>query len=140
MRTTLEITGLKSVCRKVLVMAVIVSLPCVALADMSLARSEPAEGNSIQAPRQLELWFSEPLAAEQNTVAIFPLAQLSSPTRASLTQGAVTVDPQDPTHLTVGVQHLLPGEYLVVWRAMPRDGQGVPGRFRFRVNRIQSPQ
>ncbi|MDB6018580.1 MAG: copper resistance protein CopC [Pedosphaera sp.] len=140
MRTTLEIAGFKSVCRKVLVMALIVSLPCMALAEISLARSEPAEGNSIQAPRQLELWFNEPLATEQNTVAIFPITQLNSQDRTNLTQGAVTVDPQDPTHLTVGVQHLLPGEYLVVWRAMPRDGQGIPGRFRFRVTRIQSPQ
>src|SRR4051812_1960437 len=100
MRTTLKIAGAKFLRRKVLVLALVVSLPCAVLAEINLARSEPAAGNSIQAPRQLELWFSEPLGAERHTVAIFPVTQLNSQTRTNLTQGAVTVDPKDPTHLT----------------------------------------
>jgi methionine-rich copper-binding protein CopC len=43
------------------------------------------------------------------------------------------VDPKDRTHLMVKVGALKPGDYVVDWRVLSRDGHSAPGRITFTV-------
>jgi methionine-rich copper-binding protein CopC len=115
------------------VASVLVSAP-PALAHARLVRAKPADKAVLtQAPAQLDLWFSELLDANFNQVEVFPVAELTAKTRSNLTGGPPVIDPGDRTHLTVPLRALPPGEYVVEWRVLSRDGHSAPGRFRFRV-------
>ena len=105
-----------------------------ALAHARLVRAQPADKAVLsQAPQRLELWFNELLDQSFNQVEVFPAAELTAKTRTNLTSGTPVLDPVDRTHLTVPLQTLAPGEYVVEWRVLSRDGHSAPGRFRFRV-------
>jgi len=105
-----------------------------ALAHARLVRSQPADKAVLsQAPQRLELWFNELLDQSFNQVEVVPAAELTAKTRSNLTSGPPVLDASDRTHLTVPLQALGPGEYVVEWRVLSRDGHSAPGRFRFRV-------
>jgi methionine-rich copper-binding protein CopC len=105
-----------------------------AWAHARLLRSEPAKGATVSAPRQIDLWFNELLEDGFNTVTVFPEAELSSPDKHSnFTNGKPTVDGKDRTHLSVKLNPLVPGEYVVEWRVLSRDGHSAPGRSTFHV-------
>jgi len=105
-----------------------------AWAHARLVRSEPSKGATVTAPQQIDLWFNELLEDGFNTVAVFPEAELSSAAKHSnLATGKPTVDDKDRTHLTVKLSALTPGEYVVEWRVLSRDGHSAPGRSTFRV-------
>jgi methionine-rich copper-binding protein CopC len=111
---------------------------CQALAHARVLRSQPADKAQLsQAPSRLDLWFNELLDAGFNTVEVFSAKELTAKQRANLVKGAPQVDPADRTHLTVELQPLPPGEYIVDWRVLSRDGHSAPGRFRFHV--LNSP-
>ncbi len=103
-------------------------------AHARLVRSEPARDAEVTAaPRQLELWFNELLENGFNHVTVFPSIELGIKKRSNLTSGKPVVDPRDRTRLTVKLEPLAPGEYVVEWRVLSRDGHTAPGRFTFRV-------
>ncbi len=114
--------------------ALILATAPPALAHARLVRAKPADKAVLaEAPERLELWFNELLDENFNQVEVFPAAELSTKTRSNLTSGPPVMDPSDRTHLTVPLQALPPGEYVVEWRVLSRDGHSAPGRFRFRV-------
>jgi copper transport protein len=100
-----------------------------ALAHALLVRSLPAtDAELIQPPKTIEMWFSEPLEAK------FSSARLLATNGEEITVGATTVDPNDPTHLTVPLNQLLPGVYTVAWVSLSRaDGHEWYGSFPFTV-------
>lgn len=109
-----------------------------ALAHARVVCSVPAKHAQLQAPpARVELWFNELLDDHFNAVEVFPAAELKSKTRTQLTRGQPTVDPNDRTHVTVELQPLAPGEYVVEYRVLSRDSHTAPGRFTFRV--VASP-
>ena len=81
----------------------------------------------------VEATFNELLEDGFNTVTVFPAGELASKKRSNLTAGKPQVSPKDRTQLTVKLSPLPPGEYVVEWRVLSRDGHSAPGRFTFRV-------
>jgi len=105
-------------------------------AHARLLRAEPAKGASVSpAPKQIDLWFNELLEDGFNTVTVFPEAELSSVEKHSnFAKGKPSVDGKDRTHLTVKLDPLPPGEYVIEWRVLSRDGHSAPGRSTFHVS------
>jgi methionine-rich copper-binding protein CopC len=117
-----------------LVALAIVGSPA-AWAHARLVRAVPAMGAEVSpAPKQIDLWFNELLEDGFNTATVFPAAELSTAgKRTDLAKGKPTVDARDRTHLVVAVGALPPGEYIIEWRVLSRDGHSAPGRSTFRV-------
>jgi methionine-rich copper-binding protein CopC len=106
--------------------------PFVALAHARLVRSSPAsQAQLAEPPSRIELWFSELLEDDFNSVQVVRFAELTTKQRSNLTQSVVTLDRGDRTHLVVPLQHLGPGRYAVEWRVLSRDGHTATGRFTF---------
>jgi methionine-rich copper-binding protein CopC len=115
------------------VLGVIVLGPATALAHARLVRARPANKAELTAsPERIELWFNELLDEGFNTVEVFKTRE-GKADKQTLTKGNAEVDPKDRTHLSIGVQKLEPGEYIVQWRVLSRDGHSAPGRFTFTI-------
>lgn len=107
--------------------------PC-AHAHARLVRSIPARNGEVtRSPGQIELWFNELLEDGFNTVEVFTAADLFSDKHSNLSHGKVMVDPEDHTHLVAKVEPLKPGDYVIQWRVLSRDGHSAPGRITFHV-------
>ena len=103
-------------------------------AHARMVKSIPVKDAVLSAsPGELDLWFNELLEDGFNTIDVFPKAELTADKRSNLTDGKVVVDPKDRTHLTVKLGTLAPGEYVVEWRVLSRDGHSAPGRITFSV-------
>ncbi len=108
--------------------------PSQVLAHARVVRSDPVDrAELVSSPRQIELWFNERLEAGFNTLGVYAREQLQSSQRANFVEGDPKLDVKDPTHLTIKLKSLSPGDYVVEWRVLSRDGHSAPGRFSFRV-------
>ena len=117
-------------------LVVILTLACApgAWAHARLLRSEPKAGAELTAaPKQIDLWFNELLEDGFNTVTVIPAAEIIAEKKTNFAKDKPVVDPRDHTHLTVKLQPLPPGEYILEWRVLSRDGHSAPGRATFRV-------
>ncbi len=118
----------------VCLLALLAGLPAIAHAHARLLRSMPASNAKLAvAPERAELWFNELLDAEFNGIEIFAASELKAKQRTNLVKGRPVVDAKDRTHLMVELPPLAPGEYVVEWRVLSRDGHSAPGRFTFTV-------
>jgi methionine-rich copper-binding protein CopC len=105
-----------------------------AWAHARLLRAEPKTGADLSsAPRQIDLWFNELLEDGFNTLTVIPAADLVAEKKTNFAKDKPVVDPRDRTHLTIKLGSLPPGEYIVEWRVLSRDGHSAPGRSTFRV-------
>lgn len=103
-------------------------------AHARLVRSVPAKDARVTAsPVTVELWFNELLDHGFNGIEVFAAAERKSKQRTNLAQGAAVVDPADRTHLSVPLQSLPPGQYVIEYRVLSRDGHTAPGRINFTV-------
>src|SRR5713226_8041479 len=101
-------------------------LPATAFAHANLERAEPAPGTQLdQAPRQLQLFFSEAVDSS------FSRVQLLNAQRDGVDRGDSHVAPNDPRSLVVSLPDQLPnGVYTVAWRTLSAvDGHTVNGAF-----------
>jgi len=115
----------------VFLFALILSLALApeAHAHARMIKSSPAKDATLSAsPDQLDLWFNELLEEGFNTIEVFSASELTAAKHTNLAKGKPAVDPADKTHLSVP-----PGEYVVEWRVLSRDGHSAPGRIMFRV-------
>ena len=120
-------------------------IPCLALlltlaitpgawAHARLVRSVPKADTELSAaPKRIELWFNELLEDGFNTVKVFPAADLVVEKKRNFAKDKPQVDPADRTHMIVDLTPLPPGEYVIEWRVLSRDGHSAPGRATFRV-------
>lgn len=93
-----------------------------------LRSNPPANSVLLQAPVQVELFFTEPLEPTLSSIQVFN--SNSQPVDA----GDVRVDPADPTRMTVTLHALLDGVYTVTWKALSTvDGHQTAGSFPFAV-------
>ncbi len=107
-----------------------------ALAHARLTKSSPKEKAELAlAPTLIELWFNELLDEGFNHVVVFPASEvkLKAKDRTNLAAGKPDVDKAGRTHLTVKLKELPPGDYVVEYRVLSRDGHTAPGRVRFTV-------
>lgn len=97
----------------------------LAQAHALLVRSVPEANAELTAPPQtIEMWFSEPLEGRFSDARLVDSAGEDVPT------GAAMVDVDDPTHMTLPLADLAPGNYTVVWRTLSSvDGHEWIGSF-----------
>lgn len=110
--------------------AVLLVPPPVAWAHALLVRSDPpANARLLKPPAQVSAWFSEPIQP-----GVSALRVLDGSGR-QVSEQPVTVDPTDPTRMSVALPGALPpGFYLVVWETLSRvDGHFRLGSFEFIV-------
>ncbi|MGB8169058.1 MAG: copper resistance CopC family protein [Chthoniobacteraceae bacterium] len=112
-----------------------IALAPAALAHARVVRSAPAKGETLsRSPERIEVWFNELLDEGFNTIEIFPAAEIAAAKRTNLAKENPIVDSRDRTHLILKTAQLAPGEYVVEWRVLSRDGHSAPGRFTFRIS------
>jgi copper resistance protein C len=116
-----------------------VGLPRWTQAQPSLVRASPAADTTVKAPLDIELWFNEPVQNRSNAVAVLLPVEASreatSQPQSNLARGMPMVDPRDPRHLSVVVEPLPWGTYVVEWQVFGRDGRMARGQFNFEVLR-----
>ena len=98
--------------------------PLAASAHAHMERSEPADG--AIAPKKVQAWFSEKVAAEWSKMTVTDSAGKQVDT------GEVSND-GDPRHLSVGLQPLSAGTYDVKLNVISGDGHRVKGSFSFTI-------
>lgn len=101
-----------------------------------LERSSPAAGTVVatdRVPQKLSLWFTEPVQASFNAIAV-----LDSDNRRVDRLNAQTSD-QEPSRIDVGLGNLPQGAYLVRWRAVSADTHVVRGTYWFVVGFAATP-
>ena len=102
----------------------------VAEAHANLLRAEPAIGAVLhEAPRRMQLWFSEEPEPRFSEVALFDA------TRQRLTDAPAQVAPGEPLSLLLDLpSDLADGAYTVVWRVLSKvDGHVTAGSVPFTV-------
>ena len=108
-----------------LLLAWAAATPC-AQAHAHLQASIPRDGSTLgTAPAALVLQFSE--AAR--------LTALWIEKSGAEKQKLAPLPPEPQSRIAVPLPKLVPGEYVVSWRALGGDGHVVPGKIRFTLTR-----
>ena len=112
-----------------------------AFAHARLIKSNPSNTERLEmSPARIDLWFNELLDDGFNSIEVFPLDELNQPKRTNFAMGNPAVDPKDRTHLSIAVEPLKPGSYIVSYRVLSRDGHTAPGRISFHVAPATAPK
>ncbi|MBY0491077.1 MAG: copper resistance protein CopC [Gemmatimonadaceae bacterium] len=127
-------TRLMSFARAALVLAVTIAAPltlrAVPLPHLKLTRSLPAaDGTVPQAPKQLELWFSEAPELPMTKVTL----ATSAGAAVAVGKLASAGTPSEPGVVVPITGAMAAGKYTVTWRAASKDGHPMNGTFNFTV-------
>ena len=95
---------------------------------LRLDRSSPADSSVVQAPKAVQLWFSQPTELGVTRVLVRSAAGDTIPT-GPLRRAAAPRSPIEAPFTGT----LAPGAYTVDWRTMAGDGHVVRGTFMFTV-------
>ncbi len=108
-------------------MLLLVCFPVAALAHAKLIRSQPKAKEMLsQAPKLVELWFSEELEPGLNTIEVRDQqGNRVDRGQVGLTEGNKKVQ--------VELGELGPGVYTVGWKSLSADQHAIRGRFTFSV-------
>jgi methionine-rich copper-binding protein CopC len=99
-----------------------------AFAHALLRQAQPAVGATVKAaPDELLLVFSEAVEPAFSRVAV------TDAQGRPVATGNLHTDPNDATHLLMGVRRLGPGTYKVVWHATSVDTHKTEGAYQFTV-------
>jgi methionine-rich copper-binding protein CopC len=105
-----------------------------ALAHARLVKSAPTDKAVLtEAPARVDLWFNELLDQGFHSLEVIPAAQLKAKERVNFANGKPIIDPKDRTRVSVALKPLSPGDYVIEWRMLSRDGHSAPGRLKFTV-------
>jgi len=119
------------------VFSVVLLAPAPARAHAQLLRVRPADGAELAAgPAEIDLWFNELLDDGFNSIVVIPAAQIAAPHPEDHTTGTARVDGADQTHLRCPVAPMAPGDWVVQWRVLSRDGHSTRGRTAFRIRPV----
>lgn len=101
----------------------------VAFAHAKLSSSDPVDGSQVTVPPQrITMQYSEDLNPAVST------ATVSRMDGTRVDKGDAQVDPANRKTLSVGVEMLVPGGYIVQWHVVTPDDNGVTeGSFTFTV-------
>jgi methionine-rich copper-binding protein CopC len=114
--------------------AIALSIAPGALAHARLVSSVPAPNAEVrEGPKRLELQFDELLDLEFNSVQVYSASEYRSGQRHNLARDSPRVNASDRTRMTCEISPLPPGQYIVEWRVLSRDGHTTQGRFSFHV-------
>ncbi len=101
----------------------------LAYAHASLVRAEPGEYQVLPAaPNRVSLWFTEPLEPEFSGIEVLDTSG------QRVDRADSSVNPSDPTNMTVNLKSLMEGIYTVNWRNLSAvDGHRLSGVYVFSV-------
>ncbi|HXZ21883.1 MAG TPA: copper resistance protein CopC [Pseudolabrys sp.] len=116
--------------RKTVHTLILVGLMCagprIAAAHAFLDHASPRVGNTVSAPREVMLWFTQKLEPAFSSI------EVQNEQGASVTAGKATVI-GDRNQMRVSLKPLSPGTYKVIWRVLSVDTHRTEGNFNFRV-------
>jgi methionine-rich copper-binding protein CopC len=99
-----------------------------ALAHAYLSRAVPAVGSTVSAPpTEVDCFYTEELEPSFSTLEV----QDASGKRVDA--GNMHISPRDAKEMVIGVSHLEPGTYKVIWHAVSVDTHHTQGDFTFTV-------
>ena len=106
-------------------LCVLLLSPQTIQAHALLVRADPQPNAELtHPPAALQFWFSEPLEATFTGARILTAGGIEIPA------GAPSIDPANPTHLTLPLENIEPGIYTVVWQTLSSvDGHEWVGSF-----------
>jgi len=111
----------------ILVLAALICVgPRLAAAHAFLDHASPRVGNTVPAPREVVLWFTQKLEPAFSSI------EVRNEQGGSVTAGKATVI-GDRTQMRVPLKPLSPGTYKVLWRVLSVDTHRTEGNFTFRV-------
>lgn len=112
-----------------LVLAIATTAPLAAAeAHAFLLRSEPTVGSTMrEAPKQVHLWFSEPVEPAFSGIA------LANESGAALKGQGFGLVAGHPDQMTIDLPPLGPGTYRVKWHVVSVDTHMTEGSFTFSV-------
>jgi methionine-rich copper-binding protein CopC len=106
----------------------LITWPLTGNAHSHLEKSDPADKASLSVPpKTVQLWFSDKVAAEWSKIVV------TGADGKRVDQEKVAEDNNDPKHIQVDLNTLVPGNYQVNWNAISGDGHRVKGEFSFSV-------
>ena len=99
-----------------------------AAAHAYLSRAVPAAGSTVAAsPTEVDCSFGEDLEPR------FSALEVRDAAGKRVDSGNMHLAPSDAKRMVVGVGHLGPGVYTVIWHAVSVDTHRTQGRFTFTV-------
>jgi copper transport protein len=122
--------------------ALLLGTVALAAAHAEVIRSDPAHGERrAQPPQRVTVWFDEELDTRQSMLRVFDLED------RQVDQGDGRADLDDPDHVSmiVSLPELPEGVYIVRWKAVTLDDDGMTeGEFDFIVGnaapRVAAPR
>jgi methionine-rich copper-binding protein CopC len=113
---------------RVILTLLVAGLAPIAWAHAFLERAEPAVGRKVSlAPATVQIWFTEPVEAAFSSIKVF------SASGQEVDKRDTQVDPTQRQLLRVSLEHLTPGKYRVVWKAVSVDTHTTTGKYEFEV-------
>jgi copper transport protein len=114
------------------VLSLVFATTYIADAHASLIKADPAPNSLVStAPRQLTLWFDEPLDLSFTTV------QVLDSSRARFDAGVISTAPGDPKQLRVPLKEMPDGTYTVAWKVLSAaDGHATLGNYAFSIGKV----
>jgi copper transport protein len=105
-----------------------------AFAHASFVKSDPAPNSAVlTSPSRVTIWFTEPLEAS------FSQIQVLAADGSSVDRGNSALDSSDPRVLSVDLNPLPNGTYIVAWQVLSTvDGHATSGAFPFTVGQAAS--
>jgi methionine-rich copper-binding protein CopC len=90
--------------------------------------SEPRVGSTVSgSPSIVRIWF------DSDIEPVFSRIMVHTMDGKMVDKGDGHVDPKDSTLLVVSVPPLPPGQYLVMWNVVARDGHPTMGQYTFTI-------
>jgi methionine-rich copper-binding protein CopC len=90
--------------------------------------SEPRVGSTVSvSPSVIRIWFDSAIEPVFSTIMVHTVEG------SMVDKGDSRVNPKDPTLLEVSVRPLPPGQYVVIWSVIARDGHRTMGQYTFTI-------
>jgi copper resistance protein C len=104
------------------------ALPAASWAHAFPDHSDPKVGSTVNSsPSMVRIWF------DGDIEPVFSTLMVHTMDGRMVSKGNGQVDSKDSTLLEVGVPPLPPGQYLVIWSVIARDGHHTMGQYTFTI-------
>jgi copper resistance protein C len=111
-----------------MIAAVALAFPAVALAHAFLDHADPAVGSTVQkSPAQVKIWFTEEIEPAFSAIQVF------DSTGTEVDKQDSHPDAGDNTLLIVSLPALPAGTYKVSWHVVAADTHKTTGDFKFQI-------
>lgn len=114
------------------ILSLLLLTPAPGLAHAYLVKSAPARRAVLfKSPTRIQLWFNERLEPRFSALSVHD----SNAQRVDLEDARIAAD--NPKQLSIGVNPLSPGVYLIKFRVLSVDGHVAEEQFSFTIRDIR---